>query len=196
MGAPVLLVHGIWDDGERLRSMRRAIERAGLGPVHAIDLVPNDGRAPILELASQVDRAARDLRASAGSDRVDVVGFSMGALTTRAFIQRLGGKDLVRRFVSISGPHAGTATAFALTHRGARDMRPRSELLRALDADPDPWGPVEVHVLYTPFDLMIVPATSSRLRGARSETRVPVAVHRWMVEDPRALAHVVRILGA
>ena len=193
---PVLLVHGIWDSGARLRSMRAALERAEIGPIEAIDLAPNDGRAPILELAGQVERGARDLADRAGRDRVDVVGFSMGALTTRTFIQKLGGKHRVRRFVSISGPHAGTATAFAMPHPGVRDMRPASALLRELDADPDPWGACEVHVLYTPFDLMILPARSSRLRGARSETAVPVALHRWMIEHPDALAHVVRILRA
>lgn len=192
--SPVLLVHGIWDTGARLRPLRRALEEADLGPIVAIDLSPNDGRAPILELAAQVDRAARELAERAGRERVDVVGFSMGALTTRTFIQKLGGKHRVRRFVSISGPHAGTATAYAIPFAGVREMRPRSALLRELEADPDPWGACEVHVLYTPFDLMILPATSSRLPGARSETVVPVALHRWMIEHPDALAHVVRIL--
>ena len=102
----------------------------------------------------------------------------------------------MRRFVSISGPHAGTLTALALPLAGARDMRRGSALLRELDGDPDPWGPCEVHVLYTPYDLMILPASSSRLRGARTTTLVPVPLHRWMIEHPRALAHVTRILGA
>ena len=49
------------------------------------------------------------------------------------------------------------------------------------------WGAVEVHVLYTPYDLMIVPARSSVLAGAASVTRVGVAVHRFMITDARAL---------
>jgi triacylglycerol lipase len=195
MAAPVLLVHGIWDTGAKLGSMRRGLERAGLGPVDCIDLRPNDGRAPILELASQVDRAARALAERTSTERVDVVGFSMGALVTRTFVQRLEGKRRVRRFVSISGPHQGTAMAWALPFAGTREMRPGSPLLRELAADPDPWGDVEVHVMYTPYDLMIVPASSSRLPGARSETRMPIALHRWMIEDARAIAHVAELLA-
>ncbi len=191
---PVLLVHGIWDTGAKLDRMRRGLEREGIGPVEALDLVPNDGRAPILALAAQVERAVDELAGGAGSERVDVVGFSMGALVTRAFVQRLSGKRRVRRFVSISGPHAGTMTAWALPFAGTRDMRPRSALLEDLARDPDPWGEVEVHVLFTPYDLMIVPPTSSRLRGARSETRLPIALHRWMIEHERAIAHVARLL--
>ncbi|MDQ3034441.1 MAG: lipase [Myxococcota bacterium] len=193
--SPILLVHGIWDTGAKLGTLRRGLERAGLGPVDCIDLRPNDGRAPIRALASQVDRAVCDLSARTGAERVDVVGFSMGALVTRTFVQKLGGRDRVRRFVSISGPHQGTAMAWALPFPGAREMRPGSPLLRELGGDADPWGEVEVHVMYTPYDLMIVPATSSRLPGARSETRLPIALHRWMIEDPRAIARVVEILA-
>lgn len=193
--SPVLLVHGIWDTGARLGSLRRGLERAGLGPIEAIDLSPNDGRAPLLELASQVGRAVDALASRTGVERIDLVGFSMGALVSRTYVQRLEGKQRVRRFVSISGPHRGTATAWALPYVGTREMRPGSPLLRDLAADPDPWGEVEVHVMYTPFDLMIVPPTSSRLEGARSETSIPVALHRWMLEDARSIARVAEILA-
>ncbi|AKF04845.1 lipase family alpha/beta hydrolase [Sandaracinus amylolyticus] len=193
---PVLLVHGIWDRAADLDVLQRGLERRGVGPVRAMDLVPNDGRAPILALADQVAAGAEQLARAHGHDRVDVVGFSMGALVTRTYVQRLGGKSRVRRFVSISGPHRGTATAFALPFAGTRDMRPGSAFLAQLESDTDPWGDVEVHVLYTPFDLMIVPATSSRLRGARSETAMNVALHRWMIEDERAIAKIASILRA
>lgn len=192
--SPVLLVHGIWDTGAKLGSLRSGLERAGLGPVEAIDLAPNDGRASILELASQVERAARRLALHASSKRIDIVGFSMGALVTRAYLQRLGGKERVRRFISISGPHHGTVMAFALPYAGTREMRPGSRLLTELAADPDPFGDVEVHVMYTPFDLMIIPATSSRIPAARSETRLPIPLHRWMVEDRRAIQRVAELL--
>ena len=32
--------------------------------------------------------------------------------------------------------------------------------------------------------------------GAASETKLPIAMHRWLVTDPRALAHVAGILMA
>ncbi|UJR82551.1 lipase family alpha/beta hydrolase [Sandaracinus amylolyticus] len=193
---PVLLVHGIWDRAADLAALQRGLERRGIAPVRAMDLVPNDGRAPILVLAEQVASRASELAREHGTERVDVVGFSMGALVTRTYVQRLGGKARVRRFVSISGPHRGTATAFALPFAGTRDMRPGSAFLAQLESDADPWGDVEVHVLYTPLDLMIVPATSSRLRGARSETAMNVALHRWMIEDERAIERVAAILRA
>lgn len=186
----VLLVHGIWDAGERFDRMRAAMVDAGLPDVRAIDLAPNDGSAPIESLARQVERAAGEL-----PDPLDVVGFSMGALVTRYWVQRLHGKARARRFVSISGPHAGTLTAFAIAKRGVRQMRPKSPLLAELDADPDPWGRCEVHTVWTPYDLMIVPARSSRLRRAAYDHCIPIALHRWMITHPRAIRTVLSILA-
>jgi triacylglycerol lipase len=193
---PALLVHGIWNTGESFARMRAALDLAGIAPTLALDLVPNDGRAPLAELAAQVDTAAHRLARESGASRIDVVGFSMGALVSRYWIQRLGGRARVRRFVSISGPHAGTANAYALPLAGAREMRPGSPLLTDLARDVDPWGEVEVHCFWTPFDLMVVPARSAILPGARAVQRFAVAMHRWMVTDARVIAAVREVLGS
>lgn len=190
---PVLLVHGIWDTGAKLSTLRRAIE-ARDRDVETIDLVPNDGRATIRELAAQVAARIEGLLVGADVARLDLVGFSMGALVSRTYIQRLGGRDRVRRFVSISGPHHGTLDALVMPYAGTRDMRPGSALLTDLASDADPWGDVEVHVLYTPFDLMIVPPRSSELPGAKSTQRIPVAFHRFMIEHPRATKAIADLL--
>lgn len=195
MTLPVLLVHGIWDQGVRFDRMRAELERAGRGPVLALDLSPNDGTAAIEALAEQVDRAAGELLRSASAAQLDLVGFSMGALVSRYWVQRMGGKERARRFVSISGPHHGTLTAFAMGKPGVLSMRPKSPLLAALDADRDPWGAAEVHTMWTPYDLMIVPAHSSQLRGVASDHCIPIALHRWMITHPRAIERVVAILS-
>jgi triacylglycerol lipase len=190
----VLLVHGIWDSARRLEPLRRGLERRGLRWLVPLDLRPSTGSAPLERLGEQVRARAEELAAQAPEGRVDVVGFSMGALVTRWWIQRGGGQGLARVFVSISGPHQGTLGAWALPLAGARQMRPGSEFLRDLAADPSPWGPVAVHCLYTPLDLMILPPTSSVLAGARSVEAIPVALHRWMLSDERVLDAVARRL--
>ncbi len=191
---PVLLVHGIWNSGRQFEVMARALDRSGVKAIERIDLLPNSGAAPLRELAKQVHERALRLRSDAAVERIDVVGFSMGALVSRYFIQRLGGSSHVRRFVSISGPHRGTLTAFGLSHAGVRDMRPGSPLLRELNDADNVWGPVEVHSLWTPFDLMVVPATSSLLRESRSNQAFPVLLHRHMLTDERVVDRVVELL--
>lgn len=191
-GPPVLVVHGILDSRARMHALVRGLGARGIAPVLAFDLKPNDGRAPIAALARQVEREAAPLVAQHA--RFDLVGFSMGALVARYYLQRLGGAAHVRRFVSISGPHAGTWAAYALPLPGLRDMRPDSALLRELAADEAPFGDVEVHCLYTPYDLMIVPATSSVLPGARSVRRLEVPIHRMMITQRAALDAIAQAL--
>jgi triacylglycerol lipase len=41
---------------------------------------------------------------------------------------------------------------------------------------------------------MIVPATSSVLRDARSNQAFPVALHRYMLTDERVVSRVVELL--
>jgi triacylglycerol lipase len=194
MAVPVLLVHGIWNSSSQMSLLRASLVQGGIERVHSMDLVPNDGQASIAELGMQVSREAEALAVRFGVERIDIVGFSMGALVSRWFLQRAGGTQRVRRFVSISGPHHGTVTAYALDSIGVRDMRPRSALLRDLASDADPFASVEVHCVYTPLDLMIVPATSSILAGARTVRAFAVPVHRWMVHRPAVIAHVRSLL--
>lgn len=191
---PVLLVHGIFDSGKRLQRVRDHLLGCGVPQVRVIDLVPNSGKVGLDRLAEQVARHVEDLRTGNDAARIDLVGFSMGALVSRFYVQKLGGKERVRRFVSISGPHAGTLTAYALWNEGAKQMRPGSAFLESLEADPDPWGEVEVTAIYTPLDLMILPSQSSVLRGAREVITVPVALHALMLRDKRVLSAVERVL--
>lgn len=192
---PVVLVHGIWDDGKIFEKLGAALAAAGKS-VDPIDLVPPDGSRSIASMAEDVAHAVERAKELSGEARVDLVGFSMGALVSRFYIQRGGGKRSVRRFVSLSGPHAGTVFgAFGWTH-GARQMRLGSALLRELAADPDPYGDVEVFAARTPFDLMIVPSTSSVIQRAKENRSFNVPLHKMMVSDARVVRWVVEALSA
>lgn len=193
---PILLVHGIWNSPESMAPMKRVLESAGFSSVVAVKLHPNTGKAAISTLAEQVAEAADKLLESSGEKRLDVVGFSMGALVTRYWLQRLGGKHLVRRFVSISGPHAGTVAAWLLPFAGVRQMRRGSALLKDLNAEGESLAPVEVHTLRTCFDLMVFPSKTAQLGGALSDTRLQLWQHRFMITDSRALHCVVELLRA
>jgi triacylglycerol lipase len=190
---PVLIVHGIWDSRLRVRSLEHGLVSRGFQHARAFDLNPKDGRAPIAALAEQTKREADALLAEHGGP-IDLVGFSMGALVSRYYLQKLGGKACVRRFISVSGPQQGTFTAYALPLAGLRDMRPGSALIRELEADSDAFGNVEVHCLYTPYDAMIVPATSSVLRGAKSVQKIALPMHRMMITHRAGLDAIASIL--
>jgi len=193
---PILLVHGIWRSGADFDAMQAALKNAQLGPTTTLDLFPNDGSCTIVVRGEQVQRLATDLARSSNDGRIDVVGFSMGALITRYWIQKRGGKHCVRRFVSISGPHHGTWLAHFSRQCGVVQMRPNSPLLQQLWEDHDPWGDVAVYSFWTPFDLMIMPPHSSHLPAAVYEAKYPVRMHHLMIRDRRVLSAVIEVLEA
>lgn len=196
---PVLIVHGIWDSEARISTLTQGLIERGLSQTRAFTFRPRDGSAPLSTLGQQLQREVSLLKDAHAVSQVDLVGFSMGALVSRYYLRRLGGADHVRRFVSISGPHHGTLMAYGLPLDGVRDMRPGSAFLRDLERDErdetQAANRVETHVIYTPFDLTIVPAHSSKLPSARTTTTFPVALHRWMIKDARVLDHVASLLA-
>lgn len=189
---PVLLVHGIWRSGATFGRMSRYLRERGFA-VHAIDLVPSDGTVGLEALASQI-AAYVDAELSPGS-ALDLVGFSMGGVVSRYYVQRLGGVERVRRLVTVSSPHHGTATAYLTRRPGGVQMRPESPFLAELNGDLAALERVDFTSIWTPLDLMIVPADSSRLPLGR-EVLVAAPLHGLMLHDPRALRAVAEALSA
>jgi triacylglycerol lipase len=188
----VLLVHGIWKSGRAFQRLTRHLEGLGF-VVHTIDLVPNDGSAPLEQLAEQVAQLVAE-RIPAGAP-LDLVGFSMGGVVCRYYLQRLGGLSRVRRFVTVSSPHHGTATAYLRGLPGTAQMRPDSAWLRELNRDVATLEAIDVTSIWTPLDLMILPPQSSRLPVGR-EVLVAAPIHALMLHDPRSLRAVAEALSA
>lgn len=189
---PVLLIHGIDDTAEIFNSLKIYLSDRGWHDVHAIDLMPSNGDLGLDILATQV-RDYIDAHLSHVPE-IDVLGFSMGGIVGRYYIQRLGGWARVRRFVTLSSPHNGTWTGYLRPNAGASQMRPNSHFLRDLNDTVDELRQVEFTSVWTPYDLMIVPTDSSRL-PVGTMMQLPVLAHPLMVSDERSLATVVGLLG-
>ncbi|MBE9240511.1 alpha/beta fold hydrolase [Synechocystis salina] len=189
---PVVLVHGIYDTRAKFATMADFLTQGGWS-VHCLDLEPNDGSASLAVLATQVQQYID--QKFAPQQPVDLIGFSMGGLVTRYYLQRLGGVERVRRYITISAPNQGTLLGYSLPYQGVREMAWQSDFLRDLNRDCcELLAGLQVTVIWTPFDLMILPPSSSHLEIGR-EIILPVLVHAWMVSDARCLAEVALALA-
>lgn len=187
---PVLLVHGIWNTAGIFSILQRYLERAGW-EVHALSMTPNNGDAPLSVLAEQVVEFVED---RLGCDQAfDLVGFSMGGLVSRYYLQRLGGLARVERFVSVSTPHRGTALAFFSQRLGTRQMRPGSLFLRSLNQDIHRLETIRFFSFWTPFDLLILPPWSSDVGLGQTEM-LTIGAHNRMIRDEAGLAAIARAL--
>ena len=185
----VVLVPGFFDRARKMAPMARFLSRRGF-EAHAVAPQPSSGR---IGLEAQARQLAAFADGPLAGRPFDLVGFSMGGLVARVYVQRLGGAARVGRLVTLSSPHRGTVTARAWPGPAACEMEPGSALLRELNADAQMLERHGFTSLWTPFDLMIVPAPSSRL-GVGREVRLPVLAHPLMVTDRRALAAVAEAL--
>lgn len=138
---PVLLIHGITDTTLVFRQMTEYLIAQGWS-VHSFNLTPNNGAMPLEKLAVQV--ADYVTKTFDPKQPLDLIGFSMGGIVSRYYIQRLGGIERVQRFVSISAPNNGTLTGYLSGRPGCAQMRPGSPLLRDLNQDSEKIGRAHV----------------------------------------------------
>jgi triacylglycerol lipase len=189
---PVLLIHGIGDTERVFDKMVRYLRDRGWTAVHTLNLAPNNGDIGLDVLALQIQDYVNRYLASAPA--FDLIGFSMGGLVSRYYVQRLGGLERVRHFLTLSTPHNGTWMGYLRHNVGVSQMRPQSPFLNDLNSTVHDLQQVNFTSLWTPYDLIIVPANSSYL-PVGSMVQVPVLAHPLMLTDPRSLETVAQVLA-
>lgn len=189
MSKIIVMVHGIFDTGSIFHSLASHLQKHGY-QTYAPDLKPNCGLGDLTHLAIQLKEF---IDAIVPQGKINLLGFSMGGLVTRYYLQRLGGIERVRKYITISAPNNGTITAYLLPFPGVVQMRPNSHFLNDLNKDKHLLKDLEILNLWTPFDTMIIPPNSS-LFGLGLEKPIPVWHHRCMLEDARVFSHITQFL--
>jgi Predicted acetyltransferases and hydrolases with the alpha/beta hydrolase fold len=183
-GVKTLLLDGLWGSVTRLRLMQRRLAAAGVRDVETFAYrasgfccLEEEGR----RLAEHV----------AGLERpVNLVGYSMGGLVVQA--ARLANPDLdIRRVAFINTPHRGSLLAHWLPGAAIRQMRPGSKFLEKLASLE--WS-VPTLAIWTPGDLMVVPASSAAWPRATLTARCRVPAHIWPLFCPRTHAQLAAFL--
>ncbi|MGB7441713.1 MAG: alpha/beta fold hydrolase [Coleofasciculaceae cyanobacterium] len=189
---PVLLIHGYSDTTDVFGKMSDYLTNLGWS-VHSFNLIPNRGELTLEQLAAQVaDYVDRNFDYG---QPLDLIGFSMGGIVSRYYIQRLGGIERVQRFICISAPNKGTLVVYPLFWLpGCQQMRPNSKFLQDLNRDCTVLERLNFTFMWTPFDLMIIPANSSVLPVGK-EVKLPVSLHSWMLIDNRSLRAITTALS-
>jgi len=187
---PLVLVHGLWDTPRLFRRLEQ-----NLGERRAPLLIPHLphglGTTPIRALADQL---GRDIEAAFGPDTpIDLLGFSMGGLIGRTWIQLAGGHRRTRRFISVGSPQQGTLTAQPWPRwllAGVADMKLGSRLLRQLNDNVDALRSVDCASFFCTADLMVWPGWRAVLPVGPRQS-VPVLTHPQLLRDPAALDALV-----
>ncbi len=180
---PVLLIPGYGGSPTSLQLLAARVRAAGRDAT--VVALPDSARGDLREQARAVRDAAGALLRRTGAPSLDVIGYSAGGVVARLWVRDYGGRDVVRRVVSLGSPHHGTdvaALAGALVPESCplacRQLVPGSALLRRLNAgDETPDGPQWLSI-WTNEDTVVTPPTSARLDGA-----VDVALQSVCADD-------------
>ncbi len=187
---PLVLVHGLWDTPRLFHRLKQS-----LGDRRSPLLIPHLphglGTTPISELAA---RLGSHIEATFGPDTpIDLLGFSMGGVIGRTWIQLQGGYRRTRRFISVGSPQQGTLTAQPWPRwllASIADMKVGSPLLRQLNHDVERLQGVECCSYYCAPDLMVLPGWRAVL-PLGPHRLLPVLTHQQLIHHPAALAPLV-----
>lgn len=185
-----VLVHGIFNSGYVFCRLRKHLEASGI-TCFVPTLKPRDGRRGVadwaMQLKNQIDRHFDD------SAPINLVGFSMGGVICRYYIQKLGGHLRSERLFTVSAPHHGSYLAWCYPGKGTRDLRPNSALLRSLREDESYYRNMQVYSYWTPFDLMILPPASSVWSVAENR-RCDALLHLLMLFNRSMTDHIIHVI--
>lgn len=179
-------MHGLLDTPAVFDGLKRMLG-GGRQPLLTPALPMRLGRTPILETAELL---GGHIEAAFGRDEpIDLLGFSMGGVIARSWIQLLGGHRRTRRFISVGSPQQGTVTAQPWPERifrGIADLRWGSQLLKRLNSELDLLETIECHSFYSALDLVVLPGWKAVLPVGTC-TMLPVPTHPQLLRDRAAL---------
>lgn len=188
----VVLIHGIFNTGHVMAWMRNKLTAQG-HECFAPTLAPFDGRHGIEHAAQQLKQAIEQRFGT--DDNIVLVGFSMGGIVARYYLQILGGAARTEALFSISSPHQGSYLAFLpYPSKGMRQLRPNSELLKLLDEVQQPIANMPLYSYRTPLDLTIVPSRSSHWPLAINKV-FKVPLHLSMIFSQRVVDEIIAMLA-
>jgi len=183
---PLVLVHGLLDTPRLFSRLERRLEGQDR-PVLSPHLPHRFGATPLRQLAQQLDGLIQERWGVETS--IDILGFSMGGVIARIWLQELGGAKRTHRFLSVGSPQQGTLTAQcvpAWLFAGLADMKRGSPLLRSLNGNDSDLQAVECISFFCRWDLMVCPGWQAVLPIGKS-TAVPVWTHQQLMSHPRSL---------
>ena len=183
---PIFLIHGLWNNPELFAKLIKKIKKDDY-ELHSPHLPHKYGRTSLKRLARDLDSKIEEL---VGSEiEIDIVGFSMGGLISRFWLQNCDGFLRTKRFFSIGTPHLGTYTAQMVPSflmPGIAEMKRGSTLLSQLNNDLTSLEKIECTSFYTKWDLMSFPGWQAKLSIGESY-QLPVMTHKELITNSRSL---------
>ena len=182
----LVLVHGLWDHPRVFSRLLAYLQRDDVN-IFTPNLSHQFGRTSLNKLSYELDRLIIN---HYGCDvPINLLGFSMGGLISRIWLQKRGGAIRTSRFVSVGSPHRGTYTAQLVPSwllRGVAEMKCGSYLIEDLNGSINVLHEVQCCSYFCKWDLMVFPGWHAIL-PVGPHYSLPVLTHKELITNPLSL---------
>jgi len=186
----IVLVHGFISTGKIFFYIKKKIEAHG-HTCYAPTLKPIDVKYGIEDLAIKLkDYINNNLETGS---KFALIGFSLGAIVCRYYLQEIGGIDRVNKFITISAPHHGSYLSYIYPGKGMKQLRPNSNFLKNLKTKEFLLKSINSFSYRTPLDLMIIPNNSSVWKIATNK-RFISPMHSSMLINNKLVDEIIKQL--
>ncbi|MET7683121.1 triacylglycerol lipase [Streptomyces sp. NPDC005423] len=164
---PIVFVHGLSSSSTSWNDWVADFEADGYSSSE-LYAWSYDWKQSNVTTAQQLATEIKSVLAATGASKVDVIGHSMGTLSSRYFLKNLSGTSYVSHFVSVAGVNHGTSIASLCgwLYTSCKEMQTGSSFLTALNSGDETPGSVSYAAYWSDCDAAIDPDTSAELSGA------------------------------
>ena len=190
---PIILIHGLWNTSSIFSLLSSKLDEKEV-EYFAPTLNHAFGMTSIVELTNLMDQLIVDKYGL--KQEIDILGFSMGGIIGRYWINKCNGYKRTKRFITIGSPHNGTLTSQLVPKypfRGISEMKINSSLLRDLAKYDYFLNDIDCISFFTFWDLMVFPGWRANL-NVGEKISLNIFKHRNLVRNPAAVERIIERL--
>ena len=190
---PIILIHGLWNTSSIFSLISSKLDEKEV-EYFAPTLNHAFGMTSIVELTNLIDQLIVEKYGL--EQEIDILGFSMGGIIGRYWINKLNGHKRTKRFMTIGSPHNGTLTSQLVPKypfRGISEMKINSSLLRDLANYDYFLNGIDCISFFTYWDLMVFPGWRANL-NVGEKISLNIFKHRNLVRNPEAVERIIERL--
>ena len=190
---PIILIHGLWNTSSIFSLISSKLDEKEV-EYFAPTLNHAFGMTSIVELTNLMDQLIVEKYGL--EQEIDILGFSMGGVIGRYWINKFNGHKRTKRFITIGSPHHGTLTSQLVPKypfRGISEMKINSSLLRDLANYDYFLNDIDCISFFTYWDLMVFPGWRAHL-NVGEKISLNIFKHRNLVRNPAAVERIIERL--
>ena len=190
---PIILIHGLWNTSSIFSLISSKLDEKEV-EYFAPTLNHAFGMTSIVELTNLIDQLIVEKYGL--EQEIDILGFSMGGIIGRYWINKFNGHKRTKRFITVGSPHNGTLTSQLVPKypfRGISEMKINSSLLRDLANYDYFLNGIDCISFFTYWDLMVFPGWRANL-NVGEKISLNIFKHRNLVRNPEAVERIIERL--